>query len=99
RKRSHSNCENRSRFEGFDEKRNLNGPTSRRKSLVPTRPIRGAFLKHRRTALEQNPDTKSRWAKMVREGNKEMQFLVHSGTVSPRLVAGELKMFMQKLCR
>jgi len=26
-------------------------------------------------ALEQNPDTKSRWAKMAREGRKVMQFL------------------------
>jgi hypothetical protein len=25
--------------------------------------------------LEQNPDTKSRWAAMAREGNKVMQFL------------------------
>jgi hypothetical protein len=25
--------------------------------------------------LEQNPDTKSRWAKMAREGKKVMQFL------------------------
>jgi hypothetical protein len=25
--------------------------------------------------LEQNPDTKSRWAKMVRDGKKVMQFL------------------------
>lgn len=27
--------------------------------------------------LEQNPDTKSRWAKMARSGNKVMQFLEH----------------------
>jgi len=26
--------------------------------------------------LEQNPETKSRWAKMAREGKKVMQFLV-----------------------
>jgi hypothetical protein len=27
--------------------------------------------------LEQNPNTKSRWAKMAREGNQVMQFLEH----------------------
>jgi hypothetical protein len=28
--------------------------------------------------LEQNPNTKSRWAKLAREGKKIMQFLEHS---------------------
>jgi hypothetical protein len=27
--------------------------------------------------LEQNPNTKSRWAKLAREGNQVMQFLEH----------------------
>jgi len=34
--------------------------------VIDAREIRG---------LEQNPDTKSRWAKMAREGKKVMQFL------------------------
>jgi len=30
--------------------------------------------------LEQNPDTKSRWAQQAREGKRVMQFLANSGT-------------------
>jgi len=33
------------------------------------------FEDHELRGLEQNPDTKSRWAKMAREGKKVMQFL------------------------
>lgn len=33
------------------------------------------FDGHELRGLEQNPDTKSRWAKMAREGKKVMQFL------------------------
>jgi len=33
------------------------------------------FEGHELRGLEQNPDTKSRWAKMAREGKKMMQFL------------------------
>ena len=35
------------------------------------------FDGHELRGLEQNPDTKSRWAKMAREGGQVMQFLEH----------------------
>jgi hypothetical protein len=40
--------------------------------------------------LEQNPDTKSQWAKMAREGKKVMQFL-DGGRYVAVVVDGELK--------
>ena len=39
--------------------------------------------------LEQNPDTKSRWAKMAREGKKVMQFL-EGGTYVAVVVDGKV---------
>jgi hypothetical protein len=32
--------------------------------------------------LEQNPNTKSRWAKLAREGKQVMQFLEHGGYIA-----------------
>lgn len=46
-------------------------------------PIRG---------LEQNPDTKSRWAAMAREGKKVMQFLV-DGRYAAVVVDGKMKLY------
>lgn len=40
------------------------------------------FDGHELRGLEQNPDTKSRWAKMAREGKKVMQFLEHGRYVA-----------------
>jgi hypothetical protein len=43
-------------------------------------------------ALEQNPDTKSRWAAMAREGKRVMQFLVE-GRYLAVVVDGEAKLY------
>ena len=42
--------------------------------------------------LEQNPGTKSRWAKMAREGKKVMQFL-SEGRYVANVVDGKLTMY------
>jgi hypothetical protein len=42
--------------------------------------------------LEQNPDTKSRWAAMAREGKKVMQFLGDGGYVGV-VCDGKVKMY------
>lgn len=42
--------------------------------------------------LEQNPDTKSGWAKMAREGKKVMQFL-ESGRYVAVVVDGKMKSY------
>ncbi|HMI51063.1 MAG TPA: hypothetical protein VK525_06100 [Candidatus Saccharimonadales bacterium] len=42
--------------------------------------------------LEQNPDTKSRWAKMAREGNKVMQFL-EGGKYVAVVVNGKVRLY------
>jgi len=42
--------------------------------------------------LEQNPDTKSRWAKMAREGKQVMQFL-DGGRYVAVVVDGRLKTY------
>ena len=42
--------------------------------------------------LEQNPDTKSRWAKMAREGKKVMQFL-EVGRYVAVVVHGKMKTY------
>jgi hypothetical protein len=42
--------------------------------------------------LEQNPDTKSRWAKMAREGKKVMQFL-DGGRYVAVVVDGKMKTY------
>jgi len=45
--------------------------------------------------LEQNPETKSRWAKMAREGKKVMQFL-ENGRYVAVVVDGKMKTYGQK---
>ena len=42
--------------------------------------------------LEQNPDTKSRWAAMARDGKKVMQFLVKGKYVAV-VVEGDVKVY------
>lgn len=44
--------------------------------------------------LEQNPDTKSRWAKMAREGKKVMQFL-DGGRYVAVVFDGKMQTFAQ----
>lgn len=42
--------------------------------------------------LEQNPDTKSRWAAMARDGKKVMQFL-HEGRYVAVVVDGDVRLY------
>jgi hypothetical protein len=50
------------------------------------------FDGHELRGLEQNPDTKSRWAKMAREGKKVMQFL-DAGRYVAVVVDGKMKTY------
>ena len=50
------------------------------------------FEDHELRGLEQNPHTKSRWAKMAREGKKVMQFL-HAGQYVAVVVDGKMKTY------
>jgi len=50
------------------------------------------FDGHDLRGLEQNPDTKSRWAKMAREGKRVMQFL-DAGRYVAVVVDGKMKTF------
>ena len=45
--------------------------------------------------LEQNPETKSRWAKMAREGKKVMQFL-SEGRYVANVVDGKATMYSRR---
>ena len=47
---------------------------------------------HELRGLEQNPDTKSRWAKLAREGKKVMQFL-DGGRYVAVVVDGKMKTY------
>jgi hypothetical protein len=50
------------------------------------------FEDNKLRGLEQNPDTKSRWAKMAREGKKVMQFL-DGGRYVAVVVDGRMKTY------
>jgi len=50
------------------------------------------FDGHELRGLEQNPDTKSRWAKMAQEGKKVMQFL-EGGRYVAVVVDGKMKAY------
>ena len=50
------------------------------------------FDGHELRGLEQNPDTKSRWAQMAREGKKVMQFL-DAGRYVAVVVDGKMKTY------
>ena len=50
------------------------------------------FEDHELRGLEQNPDTKSRWAKMAREGKKVMQFL-EGGRYVAVVVDGKMRTY------
>jgi hypothetical protein len=69
-----------------------------KKSPVKTTPKRRLkqvdfqFDGHELRGLEQNPDTKSRWAKMAREGKKVMQFL-DGGRYVAVVVDGKMKTY------
>ena len=46
-------------------------------------------------ALEQNPDKKSKWAAMAREGKKVMQFLIDDRYVGV-VVDGDVKLYYRR---
>jgi|SRR5215469_12249756 len=50
------------------------------------------FQGHELRGLEQNPDTKSRWAKMARAGKKVMQFM-EGGRYVAFVVDGKMKTY------
>jgi hypothetical protein len=50
------------------------------------------FDGHALRGLEQNPDTRSRWAKMARDGKMVMQFLEHGRYVAV-VVDGKMKTY------
>lgn len=50
------------------------------------------FDGHELRGLQQNPDTKSEWAKMAREGKKLMQFLA-AGRYVAVVVDGKMKTY------
>ena len=50
------------------------------------------FEDHELRGLEQNPDTKSRWAAMARQGKKVMQFL-DGGRYVAVVVDGKMKTY------
>jgi hypothetical protein len=68
-----------------DEKYPVRETSRRRLKQVDFR-----FEGHELRGLEQNPDTKSRWAKMAREGKKVMQFL-DNGRYVAVVVDGKMK--------
>jgi len=45
--------------------------------------------------LEQNPETKSRWARMAREGKKVMQFLIEGRYVA-NVVDGKVALYASR---
>jgi len=49
----------------------------RRTARHQLRQVDFSFDQQELRGLEQNPDTRSRWAQMAREGKKVMQFLSH----------------------
>jgi hypothetical protein len=51
-----------------------------------------AFEGRRIRALEQNPDTKSRWAQLARAGGKVMQFL-EAGQYVANVVDGKVTLY------
>lgn len=50
------------------------------------------FVGHELRGLEQNPDTKSKWAAMARDGKKVMQFL-DGGQYVAVVVDGKMKTY------
>ena len=63
--------------------------------LTPRRHLREVdftFDGNKIRGLEQNPETKSRWAQMARSGKKVMQFL-HGGRYMANVVAGKVTLY------
>jgi hypothetical protein len=72
----------------LDKKRYPNQQTSRRRLREVTFVIDGTEIR----GLEQNPETKSRWAEMARAGEKVMQF-IREGRYLANVVGGKLTMY------
>ena len=70
-----------------DEKYPVRETAKRRLKQVDFR-----FEDHELRGLEQNPDTKSRWAKMARKGKRVMQFL-QGGRYVAVVVDGKMKTY------
>ena len=58
----------------------------------PFKQVDSRFGDHELRGLEQNPDTKSKWAAMAREGKKVMQFL-DGGRYVAVVVDGKVKTY------
>lgn len=56
------------------------------------------FDGHEIRGLEQNPETKSRWAQLARSGNKVMQFLIQGRYVA-NVVDGKVTIYSAKQSR
>lgn len=56
------------------------------------REVNFQFEGHMYRALEQNPNTNSRWAQLAREGKKVMQFLI-AGRYVANVADGEVFMY------
>ena len=54
----------------------------RKTSMSKLKQIDFRFEDRELRGLEQNPNTKSRWAKLAREGKAVMQFLEHGGYIA-----------------
>jgi len=73
-----------------DEKYPVRETSRRRLKQVDFR-----FEGHELRGLEQNPDTKSKWAAMARDGKKVMQFL-DGGRYVAVVVDGKMKTYGRK---
>jgi hypothetical protein len=76
----------------------LLGPDRYPVRLTPKRNLREVdFVFEGKTirGLEQNPETKSRWAKLARDGKKVMQFL-SEGRYMANVVDGNVTLYLER---
>jgi hypothetical protein len=64
----------------------------RQTSKSKLKQIEFRFEDHQLRAIEQNPNTKSRWAKLARDGQKVMQFL-EAGRYIAVVVDGKVHLY------
>jgi hypothetical protein len=67
----------------------------RRTSKRKLREVDFVFDGQQIRGLEQNPETKSRWARMAREGKKVMQFLIEGRYVA-NVVDGKVALYASR---
>lgn len=67
----------------------------RRTSKRKLREVDFVFDSQQVRGLEQNPQTKSRWAQMAREGKKVMQFLIEGRYVA-NVVDGKVALYARR---